>query len=94
MKLVIGSIIAASAALLASSANAQSQPQQAAQAAAPAAQSASNDPVICEKQEVTGSRLATRKVCMKRSQWQDQQLQERQTIERAQVNRTLPGAGG
>lgn len=90
MRILIASIAAGTGVLAASAATAQSQPQQTAQASPPVATAAAADPVICEKQEVTGSRLATRKVCMKRSQWQDQQLQERQTIERAQINHGLP----
>ena len=55
--------------------------------AAPTAQPAqAPDPnkVICEKQEVLGSRLSTRRVCMTRSQWEDLRLQDRQAIERVQ----------
>jgi invasion protein IalB len=89
MKIVMASFLAASAAFLAAPASAQAQqPQPAQTSAAPAAATA--DPVICEKEEVTGSRLATRKICMKRSQWQDNQLQERQGIEKVQVQRGNP----
>lgn len=55
---------------------------------------ASNDPsqqVICEKQEVLGSRLATRRVCKTRAQWADDRLQDRQEIERVQTQRGMPG---
>lgn len=93
MRVLIGPVVAVSATFLASSAYAQSQPQQPVQASATAAQATASDPVICEKQEVTGSRLATRKVCMKRSQWHDQQLQERQGIEKMQTQRTITPAG-
>ena len=89
MKMLMVSFLAGSAALLATPASAQAQQQPAPTSAAPAAPAA--DPVICEKEEVTGSRLATRKVCMKRSQWQDQQLQERQGIEKVQVQRPMIG---
>lgn len=43
--------------------------------------------VICEKQEVIGSRLATKRVCMTRSQWADQKGQDRQEIDRVQTQR-------
>jgi invasion protein IalB len=92
MKILIASILAGSAAFLTMPVSAQAQQQPAPTSAAPAAAAA--DPVICQKQEVTGSRLATRKVCMKRSQWQDTQLQERQSLEKAQVQRPMSGTTG
>lgn len=47
--------------------------------------------VVCEKQQVLGSRLQTRRVCMTRAQWADLRLQDRQEIERAQTNRGIIG---
>ena len=44
---------------------------------------------ICRTEEVTGSRLAKKKVCKTRSQWADQQLQDRQEIERVQTQRSM-----
>ena len=44
---------------------------------------------ICRTEEVTGSRLAKKKVCKTRSQWADQQLQDRQEIERVQTQRSV-----
>jgi len=44
---------------------------------------------ICRTEEVTGSRLAKRKVCKTRSQWADQQMQDRQEIERVQTQRSM-----
>lgn len=41
--------------------------------------------VICEKQEVLGSRLAVRKVCMTRSEWAAQRQSDRQLVERSQL---------
>lgn len=90
MKILILSIVAGSAALLASTAWAQQQQQQQQPAAASAAAS-NSDPVICEKQEEIGSRLSTHRICMKRSQWQDQQLQDRQATERVQRSEGMPG---
>ena len=92
MRILIASIVAGSAALLASTASAQAQPQPQPKPAAAAATAAA-DPVVCEKEEVTGSRLATRKVCMKRSQWQDTRLQERQNIEKIQTQRGVSPTG-
>jgi hypothetical protein len=44
---------------------------------------------ICRTEEVTGSRLSKKKVCKTRSQWADQQLQDRQEIERVQTQRSM-----
>jgi hypothetical protein len=49
--------------------------------------------IICEKQEVIGSRLATRRVCMTRAEWADRKLQDRQEIERVQVQRGSNASG-
>jgi invasion protein IalB len=46
--------------------------------------------VVCERQEVLGSRLATKRVCMTRSQWADLRAQDRQEIERVQTQRSAP----
>ena len=43
--------------------------------------------MVCEKQEVLGSRVATKKVCMTRAQWAEQRRLERQEIDKAQVGR-------
>ena len=43
--------------------------------------------VVCEKQEVLGSRVATKKVCKTRAEWAEQRRLEKQEIDRAQVNR-------
>lgn len=71
----------------------------AAQAPAPASgqaqaapqKSAPGDEIICEKQAVIGSRLAKKKVCMTRAQWADMRLQDRQEVERVQVQRGAKG---
>ena len=47
--------------------------------------------MICQKQEVTGSRLGVKRVCKTRAEWADFQLQERQQIEKVQVQRHMPG---
>lgn len=41
---------------------------------------------ICEKIEVTGSRLGATKVCMTEQQWQDQRRAQRDDLESAQRN--------
>ena len=49
---------------------------------------AAKDPnqVICEKQEVLGSRLAVRRVCMTRAQWAEQRRAERDLVQNSQLN--------
>jgi predicted secreted protein len=51
-----------------------------------------NDPnrIICEKQEVLGSRLATKKVCMTAAEWKEQRAQDRQAIEKGQMEARGP----
>ena len=68
--------------LLAAIAPASAAPQQAAPAKPATAQA---EPLICQKQEVVGSRLASRRVCKTRAEWADMQLQDRQGVERVQV---------
>ena len=49
--------------------------------------------IICEKQEVLGSRLATKRVCMTAAEWAIRRQEERQSIDRSQVQRgTQPGS--
>ena len=45
--------------------------------------------VVCEKQEVLGSRVASKKVCMTRAQWADLKSQDREEIEKVQVRRGM-----
>ena len=45
--------------------------------------------MVCEKQEILGSRLATKKVCLTRSQLADLKSQDRQEIERIQTRRGM-----
>jgi len=47
--------------------------------------------VVCETQEVTGSRITTRRVCKTRAQWADLLLQDRQEVEKVQVQRGMKG---
>jgi hypothetical protein len=48
-----------------------------------------NDPnqVVCEKIEVLGSRVATKRVCMTRAEWAERKRLQRMELDRAQVNR-------
>lgn len=65
-------------------------------AAAPAKPAASQkkkglDPneVVCRKEDVLGSRLQTRKVCMTRSEWAEARRETRGVVERAQTQRPI-----
>lgn len=72
--------------------HAQTAPNSATATAEPRkSQSGRTDEKICQKQEVTGSRLAKKRVCKTRAEWADHQLQDRQDIERVQTQRGLPG---
>lgn len=68
---------------VASPAFAQSQPAQLQPTAKPA-----HDPneVVCERQEETGSRLGSHRVCQTRAQWAEQRRNDRQDIDHAQMN--------
>jgi hypothetical protein len=70
--------------------------QGAAPAASPQAQAKLADPmseVVGQKQEIVGSRLATRRVCMTRQQWLEQRSSDRQDTEKAQVPSAKNGPG-
>ena len=62
-------------------------------AAEPTGKKKTTDPneVVCRKEEVLGSRLATRKVCKTRAEWAEETRENRGNIERAQVQRPLNG---
>ena len=46
--------------------------------------------ILCEKQQVPGSRLDFAKVCHTRAEWSDLRNQDRQDIDRAQTLRSIP----
>jgi hypothetical protein len=50
--------------------------------------------IICEKQEVLGSRLATRRVCMTAAEWETRKQEDRQNIDRQQIQRSGNTSGG
>ena len=51
----------------------------------------SADEIICEKKETTGSRIGAKRVCMTRAQWAERQLQDRQELDRVQIQRGTKG---
>lgn len=71
-------------ALLGTSATAQDAPKRKAR-----------DPneMVCKKEDVLGSRLQTRKVCLTRAQWEEQRQIDRQNVERSQTNTCQRQAG-
>ena len=40
--------------------------------------------IICEKQEVIGSRLATKKICLTAAQWEERKREDREAIDKGQ----------
>ena len=62
------------------------------QANAPKAKS-QND-VVCETEEVTGTRLGSKRVCATRSEWQQRQQGERQDISKTQTQVGISPTGG
>jgi invasion protein IalB len=52
-----------------------------------AKKAANPDEVVCEKQQEIGSRIASDRVCMTRSQWAEQRRVSRQEIDKAQTQR-------
>ena len=51
----------------------------------------SPDDIICKELSMSGSRLDEKRVCMTRFQWEDQQREARQTIEKAQTQQINGG---
>lgn len=61
-------------------------------AAAEEKKAESKDPnrIICEKQEILGSRLGSKRVCMTAAEWETKRREERQMIDRSQTQRHQP----
>lgn len=87
----LSSIMLITAALAFGVEGAASAQQAASQSTPPPAPQAKkgHDPneVVCEKVEVPGSRLVSKKVCMTRGEWADQQRQDRLATDKAQMVR-------
>ena len=90
-KAYCASMAAALLAGTAGSAAAQAPTTAPAQAEA-AAKPANSNEIVCEKQEsTTGSRLGAKRVCMTRGEWADRRMQDRQELERVQIQRGAKG---
>lgn len=63
------------------------------QSAVPVKPAKDPNKMICEREEETGSRLAARKVCLTREQWEMRRRDHRNELERAQQNSTFPKSG-
>ena len=46
--------------------------------------------MVCREQEVSGSRLDVRRVCMTRLQWDEQRRDARESVERAPTRQVNP----
>ena len=55
----------------------------------PAKKAPDPNEVVCEKQQEIGSRIATKRVCMTRSEWGEQRRLDRQDVEKAQSQRPM-----
>ena len=86
-KVYCASLAAALLAGASTSAVAQAPAAAPAQATANAKPADNANEMVCQKQEVTGSRLGAKRICMTRSEWADRRLQDRQELERVQVQR-------
>ena len=80
-KLLVGAALAAplGACLLATAALAQTKPAQSQQQ-----QASDRNEKVCENIVVTGSRLATKRFCGTRAEWEDRRRQDREAVEAAQ----------
>jgi invasion protein IalB len=57
----------------------------------PAVKGYNPDEVICEKEDETGSRLSTHKICHTRAQWAELRQDDRSATEHAQSQRAMDG---
>lgn len=58
---------------------------------APPAPRSAPDPneIVCEREQVLGSRLQKRRVCMTRAEWADRRKEDREYLERKQTERGM-----
>lgn len=92
-KILTTALALASSLALAGPSLAQNSPPPAAPPAQPKLADTMGE-VVCQKVEVPGSRVATKRVCMTRLQWQEQRTQDRQDIEHVQIHPDLGKPGG
>ena len=86
------SSILALGAALAFSANSAASGQASDQSTPPATkQAADPNRPVCQKVEVIGSRLATKRICMSHAQWLELQRHDREETEKMQTQRPCNG---
>ena len=68
---------------------ATNEPSQNSTDAAKSAKTRDPNRTICETSLETGSRLAKRRVCMTAAEWDERRRQDRQLVDRAQVQRSI-----
>lgn len=49
--------------------------------------------MVCEKQEVLGSRLAVKRICMTRAQWAEKRREDRDLVQKSQLGPCVREAG-
>lgn len=52
-----------------------------------------NERLICKKEEVIGSRLAAKKVCLTAREWQERTQADREQLEKIQSDARAPRSG-
>jgi hypothetical protein len=82
-------LFAASAIGLASTASASPQPTPQGVQDGAAKKPLDLNEMVCERQAIPGSRLAAARVCHTRAEWADLKGQDRQELERVQVQRGM-----
>jgi hypothetical protein len=81
-------LIASFLVLAATAAGAQ-QAVEPARTGTPTAKKGDLNEMVCERQQVPGSRLASKRVCKTRAEWADLRSQDRMDVERAQTQRGM-----
>jgi len=66
-------------------------PALAQQAPRPAEAAPNLNEVVCQKQEVTGSRLQKKKVCRTRAEWAEMQRLDREELDKTQTQHYMKG---
>lgn len=89
MKKLMFALAFASVSSIAAPVFAQTQPVQAVPVQAQTANSGYDQQLVCEREEETGSRLASHKTCHTRSEWAQIKRDQRDMTEHTQTQRTM-----
>ncbi len=87
--LVHGFLIVAACLMTAEPALATNEPSPTSADAAKGGKTRDPNRMICETSLETGSRLAKKRVCMTAAEWDERRHQDRQLVDRAQVQRSM-----